>query len=709
MKTSADTPEKMPTPSQKRAIEATDKWVAVVAAAGSGKTTVLINRCLAILGGNPANLEHLLAITFTEKAAAELLTRLRKKLPPRSHHLLATAWVGTFHAFCARILRSNAPLVNLDPSFSILDENAFRLLSQEVIRETLVSLLDRRDERAITLVEELEFKNTVALLEELIDFRWHAKKTLKDTPGGDGQEARVHRAAAHCYKIIENEVLNEMGRRGAIDFQELEIKTLELLNGYPAVRAAYQRKFKHILVDEYQDTSDIQSELVFLLANPKLNYLAIVGDPRQSIYRFRGANVHCFETALRRIGEVGGEIITLKENFRSEPAIISFTNNAFEDLWDRTGPAAHAMISARKEVHGGPAVCELVFSPKDAKQTAPFLRQNEAGGLALFIKKLVADGKFKYSDIACLFQAMTSVADYEAAFKKAGVPYRIFGGRGLLERQEINDLMHALMYAADQKNDLALIGLLRSPLIGLSDDDLAWMAGADGRQLKRAILQDKRLPLLRFLEGAAKHMRPSEILKAAVAMTGYEHVCLALDPSGGMQANLERLISLSESLELEGPTPLDSFIEFITELRQRSARLGDPPALGFGGDAVACMTVHTAKGLEFPVVAIPDLIRQTPNKRGPFRFLRREGVAFKLKDATRPFGDRIETERFKQLENIDALEELEETKRLLYVAMTRARDLMVLPVHKSEKAQGKWHEWLAKTGQSPGLCDKYEI
>ncbi len=700
MKMSADTAEKNLTSSQKRAIEATDKWIAVVASAGSGKTTVLIDRCLSVLEGDPGNLDRLLAITFTDKAAAEILSRLRRSLPPKSHHLLATAWIGTFHAFCARVLRANAPLVDLDPSFEILDENAFRLTTQDAVKNGLVRLIDERDPHVLLLVEELEFRNTLPLLEELLSFRWHSRTSLAGTPAGGQGEQDVHRALAHCYRIIEKELLGEMKLRDAIDFQELEIKTLELLSSRPSVRAAYQRKFRHILVDEYQDTSDVQSELVFLLANPKVNRLAIVGDPRQSIYRFRGANVHCFETALKKIEAAGGEVVTLQENFRSEPAIISVVNRTFGGLWDGLGQKIPPMKSARADVKNVPAVAVLHFETGEDESSLS-LRQVEADGIAERIKEMVRSGKFKYSQIACLFQAMTNVSEYEAAFKRAGVPYRIFGGRGLLERQEVNDLMHALAYAHDPDNDVALVGLLRSPLVGLSDNELTLMAGSDGRRLRDSLGKAKDTSLLEFLEGAPRHMRPSEILKRTIAMTGYEFVCNSLDPSGGMQANLERLIALAQSLEHEGPTQLGSFIWFVTELRQRSARLGDPPALGFGGDAVLCMTVHTSKGLEFPAVIIPDLIRKQRNQTGPWRFSRQEGVGFKLKDPSRPFGERIDTERFKHLTAVDGAEEAEESKRLLYVAMTRARDLLVLPLHELEKTQGRWHEWLEPMLKGP--------
>lgn len=712
MSMSAVTTKRKPTTSQRRAIETINKWVAVVAGAGSGKTAVLIARCLNVLKGNPSNLNHLLAITFTEKAAGELLSRIRKHIPSSDYHLLSHAWIGTFHSICARILRNNAPMISLDPSFSILDENAYHLLSQQVIYECFISLLEKKDHHALFMVEELDFKSAVAILKHLLEFRWHANRALEYCSKSNEREQKLHKATTHCYKEVERAVLDALLRQGSLDFQELEIKTVELLKNHPNIRKIYQRRFKHILVDEYQDTSDIQSELVFLLADPKVNHLAIVGDPRQSIYRFRGANVHCFEEAIRKIKEAGGDIIHMDENFRSEAAIVSLTNRTFDHLWSEMGAdTLTPMKTARQDIHKGAAVDALLFKAPDTKITTPLLRSHEAIGLANHIKSLVDGGRFNFSDIACLFKAMTNLTNYEMAFKKIGVPYRVFGGRGLLERQEIKDVIHALSFAANSSDHVALLGLLRSPLIGLSDDDCAKLAGHQGKDLPERALKDSRTSLLRFLTSAALSLLPSEIIKRVIDLTAYDIICQMLDPSGGMQANIERLISLAKSLEKEGPTTLGSFVTFISELKEKSARLGDPPALGFGGDAVSLMTVHTAKGLEFPVVIIPDLLREVPPQNQPYKFLRKEGLGFKLKDANHPFADRTETERFEHLSDIDAQEEQEEYKRLLYVALTRARDLLVLPLHHHLKIKARWHEWLLNSidNSSSKITKKWEI
>jgi ATP-dependent helicase/nuclease subunit A len=711
MKTSAGITKRDLTTSQLQAAESIDKWTAVVAGAGSGKTTVLVDRCLKILSGDPRRLASLLAITFTEKAASELKKRIRQSFPPRDQHFLAEAWIGTFHAFCARIIRNNAPLLNLDPSFAILDENAFHLLSRRIIREKFVSLLDRRDPDAILMVEELDFKNCVSLLKNLMEFRFHARKAFEKENKRNDREAKLHASVRRCYCEIESTMLESLRLQNTLDFQELEIKAVELLKTNPQLRRAYQNKFRHILVDEYQDTSDIQSELVFLVAEPGKNCLAIVGDPRQSIYRFRGANVHCFFEAVEKIRRAGGEIIYLEENFRSEPAIVSFTNKVFGDLWETgaKGPVL-SMTAARKDVKRNPAVNVLLIKTENKQLNSPDLRRRDACAIALRISELVEKKYFKFRDIACLFQAMTAVFEYEKAFKEAGIPYRFFGGRGLLDRQEIKDLMHALAYAADPKDNVAMLGLLRSPLIGLSDDDCARLAGPEGAGWKKAVSNDERLELLRFLAGSSSSMLPSEILKKTIAATGYDIVCQALDPSGGSLANIERFISLVQSLEREGPLPLPSFIDFAKELREKSAKLGDPPGLGFGGDAVSCMTIHAAKGLEFPAVIIPDLLRRRPLMNSPWCFQRKEGLAFKLKDDADSFAERVATEEFSRLHNQDSLEEENESKRLLYVAMTRARDLLILPLHEDSKKESRWHEWLKdKTGSASSFVTQLNI
>ncbi len=675
MKTSAVLTTKTLTPAQKQAIETTQKWVGIIAGAGSGKTTVLIERCLNIIKNDPEKLNNFLIITFTEKAAGELLERLRKHIPKSSQHILLNAWIGTFHSFCARILRKNAPLINLDPNFQILNENEMHLLVQQTCASSLLDLLDRKDEQALLLINELDFKYTLSMFNNLCNFRWHASQILKHPATGSEQEISIKQAIKHCYFQIEANILTELQAKGALDFQQLEIDAFALLNNFPKIRNVYQHKFKHILVDEFQDTNDIQSQLVFTLANPKFNCLAIVGDPHQSIYRFRGANVACFENALQLIRENNGQVITLAENFRSEPEIVSFANSIFN---------FHQLIPARPDAKKCKAVQSLIFDK--AESSVKTARQKEACALVEEIKRLIENQGFNYSDIACLFQAMTNLEEYESIFKKFDIPYRFIGGKGLLEKRETNDLINVLAYAANPKSKVALYGLLRSPFIGLSDEQCLLFSENK--------FTDNKLEILDFLRHASLHLKASEILSQTIERTGYDLICDMLDESGSMTANLERIIGLAKSLEKSGPITLQRFVDFLNEMKNKGAYLGDPTAGAFSSDAIACLTVHASKGLEFPVVILPDLLRQKAPNTGPWRFIRNKGLEIKPRDPKQPFGKRRETEAFKELKEFDLTQQEQELQRLLYVAMTRAQDRLIIPIHKKQKTRSKWHDWL---------------
>ncbi|MFH1873684.1 MAG: ATP-dependent DNA helicase [Pseudomonadota bacterium] len=676
MKTSVATTQKTLTPAQKKAIEATQEWVGIIAGAGSGKTTVLIQRCLNIIKNNPDLLNNFLIITFTEKAAGELLERLRKHLPPNSQHVLVNAWIGTFHSFCAKILRQNAALLDLDPNFRILDENQMHLLGQQVCTSTLLGLLDEKDEQALLLIEEMDFKHALGLFTDLCAFRWHTRQILNLPAKGSKHEIKIKQAIKHCYLRIEQNILASLRAKEALDFQQLEINALHLLTSFPKIRAFYQKKFAHILVDEFQDTNDLQSELIFTLASPTQNFLAIVGDPHQSIYRFRGANVNCFEQALKKIQENNGQIISLTDNFRSEPEIVYFANSLFN---------FHQLNPARPDAKNAKAVQTMLFTNPEKSLGAA--RQKEALALVEQINNLVNKQGYKYSDIACLFQAMTNLHEYETSFKKHNIPYRFLGGKGLLEKRETNDLINLLTYVVNPQSKPALLGLLRSPFIGFSDEECLHFC--QNQQ------SDQRLRILDFLKQASLHLRPSEILEQAIQKTGYDLICDKLDASGSMTANLERIIGLAKSFEQSGPITLETFVSFLNEMKAKNAHLGDPTVSAFGTDVISCLTVHAAKGLEFPIVILPDLLRKKSANANPWRFVRNKGLEVKLKNPVQPFAERQETTAFRELKEVDLAEEEQELQRLLYVAITRAKDRLIIPIHHGQKPSGKWQEWLA--------------
>nr|HPM41365.1 ATP-dependent helicase [bacterium] len=691
------------TEEQRRAIEAVDRSLAVEGAAGSGKTSVLIGRIMRIVGDDWSRLARVLAITFTEKAAGELKARLRPLVPARERHLLEGAWIGTFHGFCARILRRHAPRIGLDPAFSIMEENSAMLERASAAKGTLVDLVNAGDEEAMLLIESVEFKTAVGALESLMEFRQHAKPALANAAGAIGWEKDALRALSSVFERTLERYRGLMAGLSSLDFEELEARALELIS-LPDVRESLSAKFDHILVDEFQDTSDAQTELVLALFDPVRTKLFIVGDEAQSIYRFRGANVGCFARVRKAIEKAGGESVRLSANFRSAPGIISFVNGSRGALSDGlfADPSLGELMEAGRLYGRGE---KAAFSPAvrviklTSDGNAAQRRDDEARAIARHVAGLILEDGVYPGDVVCLFRALTSVAPYEAALRGEGVPAIVSGGRGLLGRREVADLMAALTFAADPRDERALLTLLRSPMFSLSDDEILLLS-AEGGKLRDSAVRHPSCGALGELLRLAPHLRPSEFLRRAVDLTGYEAAVSRIDPSGGMAANVDRFTTMAQSIESELPIPLANFAGFVGDLRARSARLGDPPAAGDTARAVRLMSVHAAKGLEFPVVFLPDLFHGGSSHRDPWIFSRggatgaKPGFAFKQRDPERPFDKPEATERFKKLLAEEKAEGELEMKRLLYVAMTRARDLLVLPLHGDASRAGPWHGWV---------------
>jgi ATP-dependent helicase/nuclease subunit A len=696
-----------PTEAQARAIECIQAPMAVDAAAGSGKTAVLIRRILRIVGDDWARLGNILAITFTEKAAGELRAKLRPHVPAEERFRLDQAWIGTFHSFCARLLRRYGPAIYLDPSFRLLDEHQAGLILRKSVNETLVQLLDARNASAASLVEDVGFAPAVGALEELMQFRWHARRAIAEREGADAWESAVLNALEVVYDHVQRAFLARLDALGALDFQELEIRALKLL-GDQTVATSCRATFAHILVDEYQDTNDVQTELVLKLFEPPVNHLFIVGDEAQSIYRFRGANVSCFARVRGIIEGMRGETVRLAHNFRSRKSIIDFVNLSQEVLADGlfSDSTSRKPIEAAKSDRAGAAVFELeVVASEDMKADA--MREREARAIATVIEEQVRSGAWSYGDIVLLFRAMSSAEIYESALRRRLIPCASVGGRGFLKRTEVTDLIAALNFAANRDDTAARLALLRSPIGGVSDDDLVLMAGEDGRGLCAAVEKDERLALINELPEMAAHMRPSEILRRVINEAGLELLWSGLDRSGAALANMDRLVAIAKDLERELPTTLSDFTSFMREMRERGAKFGDIPPESCGGGSVRLMTVHAAKGLEFPVVFLPDLLRTSPPANKQWMFSRGDagsasGIVFRKRDPAKPFGSRLKTERFARLSEEEAQRDDMESKRLLYVAMTRAVDALVIPTHEGVKDGGSWHGWLRATLATKG-------
>ncbi len=712
------------TKSQLEAINSKARFLAITAGAGSGKTRVLVERVVRLVESKEATLDEILAITFTEKAALELKQRLTKAV--NDEISISTAAIGTFHSFCARIIRDDAPLLGIDPDFGVLEEQTAGLLLRKAVKETLLNMLKENSRVAWVMIEELDFKDSVELLEELIGYRWHAQKIVRachpersegssafncaslDSSSldkletqNDRREQELFTAAMECFDKANKRYAELKGPN--LDFADLEIFAIRLLE-QKDVRNRYQRRFRYIFVDEFQDVNDTQSYLISLLFNIEVNHLTVVGDEKQSIYRFRGANVGEFKKAL----ELAEHTVTLKENFRSTVGIIEYVNSIFPEfmplipstLCGGGSPAIRA--GTHHYCSGGQAEprpykgCDVELKELIDNENAlsDERRANEATYLAGVLPTLEGS-------TACLFSSLKSSDIYMKAFEEKGLPYTIIGGSAFLEKEEIIDMLNALKVTLDKNDIMALLGLARSPYIGLTDEELFILCryGKGGAELYQKIREHPKGGFLNVIEGLRGSLSISELIRTYVGepLCGLPRAVTEDRPyevRKQMTDDLEKLCHMADDAGTREKISLKDFVEYLNDLKKKDAGIPEFPQ--GSNDNVSLMTIHQAKGLEFDNVVLCDTIRQNKKDSRKWCFIRGEkgGLAFKLRPEENPEGDPIETENYTRLSEQNEKESDKERERLLYVAMTRAKKRLVIPLHPGAKKDGAWHRLL---------------
>ena len=574
------------------------------------------------------------------------------------------------------------------------------------------------------------------------------------------------RAALTAYQKAKRE-------RSALDFEDLLLATRDLWRASPSTLARYQTRVRHLMVDEFQDTNSIQKDILWPLAEGGAK-LFVVGDAKQSIYRFRNADVTVFDTTRRETATGAGAVDELTVNFRSSPAVVALFNELFrnpavmgEDRPDRKPfEAAYSELTAHREHRDATddyalEVC-VIQSQRDAGEAdaedgdaeevdTTGLREAEAAWIAGRIGALIAaehpvydkraasvdcraractapeigdDGAVQApalqpavggwrpaqpGDFALLFHAMRDVGRYEHALRDAGLPYYVVAGRGFYARQEVRDVVNCLATLENNLDEVALIGVLRSPMFALSDETLFWLAQTPGpwwQRLQTAavappaeIAADERSKVafaaatLGALRADKNRLGLAGLVNAVVERTGLSATLAAQFGGEQMVSNLRKLADIAGEFEQSGHHSLRAFIEYITTLQVREEREGQAPTEEEGGDSIKLMTVHASKGLEWPIVFVPDLARQRPGDSGGFRAHPKLGIVACEKDdegkASWPgMGAAIKAAHEE--------EDLAERRRQFYVAVTRARDLLVLSASHKLKQDGTWSESLAK-------------
>lgn len=563
---------------------------------------------------------------------------------------------------------------------------------------------------------------------------------------------------------LERKLDQEKRRRSALDFDDLQLRALKLIDEHPEVMRRIGGRYRFFLVDEFQDTNGLQRDLMARLAlgetdqptPPQRANLFIVGDRKQSIYGFRGADVGVFREMTAMIEARNGLSVPLNHNFRSQRPLISFLNFLFERVFNpgdamppddlaELGYVAHEPSVAARADQDPPPLVELLIDAREGdpedewSQHKP--RERDAEQLASRIISLVgkesisarddvaagpgAKRPVRYRDIALLFRAMTEVHIYESAFRRAGIPYLTVDGRGFYAREEIADFIQLLRFLDNKTDEVALAAVLRSPFCGLSDDALFALrcgppvegANERGRARRkggvrslRAALQsheaialiddDERGALDRardFLEqmiARARRLSVSELLRLAAETSEYRVAAAASFDGAGRLANIEKLFTLAERFERSGAYLIRDFVRFVRDFEEIGGRESEGQ-IDESADAVWLMSIHQSKGLEFPVVIIPDLHRQPDNRLEWWALDRHRGLTVRVPDGR---GRLASGSTFAAFAQRARQREAFESMRLLYVAATRAEDRLILSGAARDVAglRGSWLEWISR-------------
>ncbi len=617
---------------QRTAVEHRGTPLLIVAGAGSGKTRVLTRRIAHLLATGDATSGQILAITFTNKAAAEMRERVADIVGPAGR----TMWVSTFHSACVRILRAEAHRLGIKSNFTIYDtQDSLRLITL-ILRDFNIDAKNTRPRMVLSRISSA--KN------ELIDH----ETFLTNTQLASDKDAAIESVIAQIYR----EYQNRLTRANAFDFDDLIGSTVALLQLFPEVANMYRRRFRHIMVDEYQDTNHAQymliKELVGTVAassdSPPPGELCVVGDADQSIYSFRGATIRNIEEFERDYPDA--TTILLEQNYRSTQTILSAANAVIakntsrraKNLWTDSGDGDLIKVYVGDDEH------------------------DEASFIAREIDRMSDEGISRPGDTAVFYRTNAQSRAVEEVFIRTGMPYKVVGGVRFYERKEVRDILAYLRTIVNPADEVSLRRILNTPKRGIGDraeamigayaereritffESLQRAADAPGLATRSISAIASFIELMQGLQtlfesGAV----PALVVQAAIEQSGYLSELRAstdLQDEGRIE-NLAELESVAAAFLVDNPE--GTLIEFLENV----ALVADADSIPEGedhGGVVTLMTLHTAKGLEFPTVFLTGM---------------EEGI-------------------FPHSRSLGEARELEEERRLAYVGITRARQRLYL-------------------------------
>ena len=615
---------------QREAVYYTEGPLLILAGAGSGKTRVLTHRIAYLIEEKGVNPWNILAITFTNKAAGEMRERVDRLVGFGSESI----WVSTFHSMCVRILRRHISLLGYDTNFTIYDADDQKTLMKDVCKLLQIDTKIYKERALLAAVSHA--KNELVTPEE---FRLNA--------GGDFSQRKI----AEVYEEYEK----QLKANNALDFDDLLIKTVQLFQTQADVLEYYQERFRYIMVDEYQDTNTVQFELVRLLAS-KYRNLCVVGDDDQSIYKFRGANIKNILNFEQYFEDA--KVIKLEQNYRSTSNILNAANAVIRNnagrkdktLWTDNGDGE-----------------KIQFRQFDSAY-------DEAEYIVDDIRKRVREKEYSYHDNVILYRTNAQSRMFEEKFVTANIPYKIVGGINFYARREIKDLLAYLKTVDNGKDDLAVRRIVNVPKrgIGLTSinrvQDYAAAYNIGFYDALRAVdlipnigrgasKLDSFVALIEHFKTDAEDMSISDLLKEIIEETGYIESLQAEDmvEAETRIENIDELLSKVAAYEEDcedrnEPASLSGFLEEV-------ALVADIDSLDEDTDYVVLMTLHSAKGLEFPNVYLAG-----------------------MEDGLFPSYMTI---------TADDPEEVEEERRLCYVGITRAEKELTLTCARRRMIRGE--------------------
>jgi ATP-dependent exoDNAse (exonuclease V) beta subunit len=753
---------------QLAAVEAEGE-VFVSAGAGTGKTSVLVERYVRAVCERGLDVDGILVITYTRKAAGELRSRIRSALRARGRPDLARtldgAWISTIHGFCARLLRAHPLTLGLDPRFRELEEAGAAVLGSEAFERALTAFCATGDPERVRLLATYRTDGLRRMLSSVYGtlrsagcdlvlelgerpdldgaverFRSEATALAEDRRATESQrraaeealrllaqgiaperlldltalrcrgaraasyeEARrgLEQAALETLAARDRDLLQELLERYAaeyaaakdaeavLDFEDLQLAARDLLRDHAEVREAIRSRFRLVMVDEFQDTNRLQCELIDLVVEPGVTEIFTVGDEFQSIYGFRHADVEVFRERRAQ----ASQLLTLTRNYRSRPQVVAAVNHLFAEAFGDEYRFLVASAEFPDPVFGHPV--ELLVTDKASfREAGEHWREAEARAIAGRVRELVAAGEALPGEIAVLFAAGTDAERYEEALRREGLPTYRATGRGYFGQQQVADLLAYLRLLHNRYDDVALVTVLASPFVGVSNDALVLLRRAAPRRPLFTPLERGGVPpgvsdtdarLLR-----AFHQRYERLARLA-ARAGLERLCeqilvehdydlavLARWDGTRRYANLRKLARLAREYEAVRGRDLAGFLRFVREQDAVGAKELEAVAEEEGADAVRLLTIHAAKGLEFKVVVVADAGRDTGAPRGGDEVVALSDGRFGFRMAHPTRGDRRAVFGYEDVRATALAQERAERLRLYYVAMTRAIDRLVV-------------------------------